>query len=136
MTQSLTEGVIDMLNFFPSKNVISDTMGPAMLVEGKQKLDFGKKRIEFVAYAMVYMGEKGNMKKRSVQAIALKASNEEGGYCFMSLYNVKRLHGCIWEPIPIDQDTIDIFDQLAREEEQTVLDNNQPLFEWLLGKDI
>ena len=45
MTQSLIEGVIDMLNFFPSKNVISDTMGPAMLVEGKQKLGFGKKRI-------------------------------------------------------------------------------------------
>ena len=46
-----------------------------MLVEGKQKLDFGKKRIEFGAYAMVYMGTKGNMKKSSVPAIALKASN-------------------------------------------------------------
>ena len=41
----MIEGVIDMLNFFPSKNAISDTMVPAMLVEGKQKLDFGKKRI-------------------------------------------------------------------------------------------
>ena len=45
MTQSLIEGVIDMLNLFPSKNAISDTMGPAMLVEGKQKIDFGKKQI-------------------------------------------------------------------------------------------
>ena len=36
---------------FPSKNAISDTMGPAMLVEGKQKLDFGKKIIELVSYA-------------------------------------------------------------------------------------
>ena len=53
-----------MLNLFPSKNVISDTIGPAMLVEGKQKLDFGKKRIEFGAYAMVYLGTKGNMKKK------------------------------------------------------------------------
>ena len=45
MTQSLVEGVIDMLIFFPSENEISDTMVPAMLVEGKQKLDFGKKII-------------------------------------------------------------------------------------------
>ena len=46
-----------------------------MLVEGKQKLDFGKKRIEFGAYAMVYLGTKGNMKKRIVPAIALKSSH-------------------------------------------------------------
>ena len=36
MTQSLIEGVIDMQNLFPSKNAISDTIGPAMLVEEKQ----------------------------------------------------------------------------------------------------
>ena len=29
---------------------------------------------------MVYLGTKGNMKKGSVPATALKASNEEGGY--------------------------------------------------------
>ena len=85
---------------------------------------------------MVYMGTKGNMKKRCVPAIALKASNEEGGYFFMSLYTGKRLHSYIWEDIPIDQDTIDRVDQLAREEKQPVLDNTQPLFEWLSGKEI
>ena len=78
MTQSLIEGVIDMLNFFPPKNAISDTMGPAMLVEGKHKLDFGEKIKEFGAYKMVYIGKHNNMKKRSVPEIALKASNEEG----------------------------------------------------------
>ena len=44
MIKFLIKGVIDMLNFFPKKT-ISDTMGPAMLVEGKHKLDFGKKGI-------------------------------------------------------------------------------------------
>ena len=86
-----------MLNFFPSKNAISDTMGPAMLVEVKHKLDFGKKRIEFGAYAMVYVGTHNNTKKRSVPAIVLKASNEEGGNFFILLYSGKRLHRCIWE---------------------------------------
>ena len=73
---------------------------------------------------MVYMGTKGNMKKRSVAAIALKASNEEGGYFFMSLYSGKRIHSYICEEIPIDQDTIDRVEQLTREGKQPVLDNN------------
>ena len=31
-------------------------MGPAIMVEGKHKLDFGNKIIEFGAYTMVYTG--------------------------------------------------------------------------------
>ena len=71
-------------------------MGPDMLVEGKWKLDFGNKIIEFGAYAMVYLGTHKNMEKRSVPELVLKASNEEGGYFFMSLYSGKRLHSYIW----------------------------------------
>ena len=67
MTQSLIKVIIDMLNLFPSKNAISDTMGPAMLVEVKHKLDFGKKIIEFWAYSMVYIGTHNNMKKGAYQ---------------------------------------------------------------------
>ena len=59
-----------------------------MLVEGKHKFDFVKKRIEFGAYAIVYIVTHNNMKKRSVPAITLKESNEEGGYFFMSLINI------------------------------------------------
>ena len=54
----------------------------------------------------------------------------------MSLYSGKRLHGYIWEEIPIDKDTIDRVEQLARGGKQRVLDNNQTLFEWLPGKEI
>ena len=52
----------------------------------------------------------------SVPAIALKASNEEGGYFFTSLYSVKWLHGYIWEELPVDQDRIDRVEKIAREE--------------------
>ena len=72
----------------------------------------------------------------SVPEIALKASNEEGEYCFMSLYSGKRLHSYIWEELPIDQDTIYRVEQLTKEGKQPVLDNNQPLFECLPGKEI
>ena len=76
------------------------------------------------------------MKKRSVPAIVFKASNVEGGYFFMSLYSGKWLHSYIWEELPIYQDVIDRVEQLAREEKQPFLDNNQSLFEWLPGQKI
>ena len=75
LRKSLIEGVINMLNFFTSKNAISDTMGPAILVEGKHKLDFGKKRIEFGAYAMVYIGTHNNMKKKERTRNRFKSVN-------------------------------------------------------------
>ena len=66
MTQSLVEGVIDMLKC-SQKYIISDTTVPAMLVEGKQKLDIGKKRINFGAYKVVYVETHNNMKKGAYQ---------------------------------------------------------------------
>ena len=54
----------------------------------------------------------------------------------MSLYSEKRLHSYIWGDLTIDQDVICRVEQLKREEKQLVLDNNQPLFEWLPGKYI
>ena len=38
-------------------------MGQAMLVEGKQKLDYGNKIKKFGAYAMVYVGIHNNINK-------------------------------------------------------------------------
>ena len=64
---------------------------------------------------MVYMGTHNNTGKRSVPALELKVSNEEGGYVFMSLYSVEILHSNIWEEIHIYQDVIDRVEQLARE---------------------
>ena len=46
---------------------MSDKMGTAMLVEGKEKIDFGKKIIEFGAYAVVYVETHNKMKKRAYQ---------------------------------------------------------------------
>ena len=54
----------------------------------------------------------------------------------MSLYSGKRLHSYILEELPIYQDVIDRVEQLEREEKQPVLDNNQPLFEWISEKGV
>ena len=43
MIMALIEGIIYILNSFPSKNGISTTMNLGMLVEGRPTLDFSKK---------------------------------------------------------------------------------------------
>jgi hypothetical protein len=85
MTISLIEGVVDVLKKIPSENSISEELVPSTIVEGIQKLDMDKKRAEFGAYALVYTGTENNMRKRGVPAIELKASNDVGGFYFISL---------------------------------------------------
>ena len=91
-------------------------MGLAMLVGGKRKLDLGMKRLYFGAYAMVHVDASKNMKKRSVPAIALRISNNAGGFYFMSLCTGKRIHSYIWEELPIDKDVIEKVEPLAMSE--------------------
>ena len=43
MVRSLIEGIIDMINAFPSKNRISNILSPSTIVERKPKLDFKRK---------------------------------------------------------------------------------------------
>ena len=93
MVRSLVEGVVGMMNAFPSKQGISNTLSPSTIVEGKAKLDLARKMITFGSYAVVYTGTSNNMKSRAVPGIALRRSNNAGGHYFMSLDSVKRIHG-------------------------------------------
>ena len=62
--------------------------------------------IAFGSYALVYIGTKNNMKPISVPVIALRRSNNTGGYYFISLYSGKRIHGYKWEELSIDKHVI------------------------------
>ena len=133
MARSLIEGVVHMLNAFPSKNGISDTISPATIIEGKPKLDLEKKMINFGSYALVYSGTTNNNKPRSVPAIALRRSNNDGGHYFMSLHSGKRIHGYEWEELPIDEHVIERVEALAVAEKQPIMHRGMPSFEWAPG---
>ena len=77
---------------------------------------------------MVYVGTHKILEKVVYQQSSCKRPMTKGGYFFMFLYSVKRLHSYIWEELRIDQDIIDRVVQLAREEKEPGLDNNQHLF--------
>ena len=93
MVRSLVEGIVAVLNAFPSKNAVSSTINPATIVKGKPKLDLKRKMISFGAYALVYTRTTNDNKPRAVPAIALRMSNSAGGHYFMSLHTGKRIHG-------------------------------------------
>ena len=73
MTQSLVEWAVELLNYCLSNSIISEKIISSIIVEGKCKIDMGLKRIEFGAYAMVYVGATNTMKRRIVPALVLKA---------------------------------------------------------------
>ena len=91
---------------FSFKDRNKKKLSPATIVEGKEKLNMGVKRIPFGAYSMVCTGTSNIMKIRSVPGIALKPSNNDGGQYFMFLYSGKRIHSYIWEDLPIDEGLI------------------------------
>ena len=111
-------------------------MAPSLILEGRQKMDLSKKRVEFGAYVLAYVGTSNNMRKRGVPAIALKASNEVGGFYFMSPYSGKKIHSYIWNKLPNDDYVIRRVEKLAAEENRPLLLDNHPFFEWGPGMPI
>eukprot|EP00957_Ditylum_brightwellii_P191088 14549816-Ditylum_brightwellii.AAC.1 len=67
-------------------------MSPAAIVLERHNPDVGRKTIHFGAYAMVHTNTTNNMKQKSVNAIALRASNNKDGYYFMSLHTGAEIH--------------------------------------------
>eukprot|EP00957_Ditylum_brightwellii_P156119 11883531-Ditylum_brightwellii.AAC.1 len=121
------------LNTFPLANGVSASMSSAAIVLGRRNPDISRKTIHFGAYAMVHTKTTNNMKQRSTNAIALRASNNKDRYYFMSLYTGAEIHSNNWDPLPIDDYCINTVEKLAEDEEQPLLPDNMPLFEWAPG---
>ena len=70
MKKSIVEGLVELLNYFPSNIRIYETMIPSMILKDKGRIYMGLKRIEFGMYEMVYVRAINTMKRNSVSAIA------------------------------------------------------------------
>ena len=92
MINGLVEYVIFWLNAFPNMNGASNTMSPSTIITGSGKPDLALNHIAMGSYATVFAGTENNMKSRGVPAIALRPSNNRGGYYFMSLLTGERVH--------------------------------------------
>jgi hypothetical protein len=136
MTVHLVVSRVKLLNKFPRKGSACQTVGPAGLILGHEKPDMNVKRIPFGAYAIAYQQTSNDMKPRSIPAIALSEANNKGGHYFMSLATGKQILAYGWNELPIDEDVIARVEELAMNEEQPVLVNRVPLFEWAPREEI
>ena len=136
MVITLVDSSILWLNAFPSIGGVSEFMSPSSIVGGKPKPDMNTKRIVYGSSAMVFIGTKNNMARRSVPAIALSPSNMHGGHYFMPLYVGRQLYSYQWNELLIDDDLISRVKELAIEENAPLMADGYPIFEWAPGVPI
>ena len=104
-----------MINRFVVKDGISQIHSPAAIVEGKKRMDFGKTRIRLGQYAQAYIGTENTLKERSVHAVALHRSNENGGCYFLNLETGKQVQSFKWEELPRTEEVIRRVEELAKD---------------------
>ena len=63
------------------------------------------------------------MKARATPSIALRMSNNAGGYYFMSLHSGKPIHSYKWDVLPIDEYVKEWVKALEKDEEQLAKDS-------------
>ena len=101
---------VKMLNQFPTKAGILDTISPQVIMKGEQ-LDFKKHlNVQLGSYCQVH--EEGtprnNQVARTKAAICLGPSgNAQGGYKFMSLRSGKKIIRRSWDVIPMSDAVIE-----------------------------
>ena len=133
MITGLLEHVELWLNAFPSNSAEIKNVSPATLVTGAPQPDFNRKRVPFRSCVMAYKGTRNDMSARSTPAIALRESNEFGGFYFLSLESGNRFHSKKWDTLPISSQTIDRVHQLANDDNQPTMSDDLLVFETAPG---
>ena len=120
LTIYIVFNVVKMLNFFPTKGGVSETLSPKTIMSG-ETLDYKKHlRMPIGQYCQVHEEEnpRNSQAARTRGAISLGPSgNLQGGYKFMALNTGKKITRRTWDVIPMPDMVI------AR---VNVLGNDQP----------
>ena len=124
------------LNAFPARHGISRTLSPRNIVTGLPNLDYRRIRIHPGSYAQVHVDstQTNTQKRRTIGAIALHQANENGSWYFMSLHMGEKIHSNNCVELPITDTVIDAVNARGREENQPIIKDGTPIFEW--RKDI
>jgi hypothetical protein len=110
---------VKLLNHFPPKGGISDTISPKTIMTG-ETLDFRKHlSLQLGGYYQVHEDEtpRNSQAARTQGAICLGPSgNIQGGYRFLSLTTGKRISRRTWDIIPMPQTVIDRVNLLGKDQ--------------------
>ena len=137
MTIALIEWANRWLNLFPAHDGVSADDSPAAIVVGSPRLDVTHITLTFGAYVQVYDGTTNTLKPRAIPAIALRPSNEHGGYYFLSLETGRRIHCFQWQELLIPDHIVRCVEQLATSQKQPDLGaDGCPIFELHPGQSL
>jgi hypothetical protein len=109
---------VRMLNFFPQKAEVDDTLSPKMIISG-EKLDWKRHlALPFGSYCQVHeqdeVGRSDVNKQRTLGAICLGPSdNRTDGFRFMSLQTGKKVTRTSWTELPMPRQVIERVHSLA-----------------------
>ena len=130
MLNAVVEQANTWLNQFPESDGIPADLSPSAIVLGIPKPDCAKLKISFGSYAQVFDSTDNTMHKRSIPAIALKPSNNQGGYYFMSLNTGRQIHSYQWTELPVTDHVIQRVHSMTTKQNQPKLVDQTKYFEW------
>jgi len=134
MSRAIVATAIQWINAFPSSGGIIGNYSPALILEGRTNPDCNRTRLTFGSYAHVYDSSSDNtQQKRSIPSIALNEANEKDSQFFMSLETGRKIHSKKWIELPIDSMVIDKVTTIATQQQQPIMPDNHPIFEWAPG---
>jgi hypothetical protein len=137
--RAIVEGANKSLNLFPAKDSASDELSPLTIMTGTPSPDYHDFKLELGAYVHVFEDNNptNTNKTRSTGAIVLTPTgNAQGGYYFMSLTTGKKLSRQQWTELPIPDGVIATVEAMAEAEDQPIMGNGGPAFEWSQGVPI
>ena len=119
LTIYIVFNVVKLLNFFPTKGGISDTLSPKTIMSG-ETLDFKKHlSLQVGQYCQVHEEEnpRNSQLARTKGAISLGPSgNLQGGFRFMALDTGKKITRRSWDVIPMPDLVIDRVNELGKDQ--------------------
>lgn len=118
------------LNNFAPKDYISDTISPAGMILGRDKVDFNNLKLDFGQYCEIHDGTDNTQKPHIIRAIALRPKDNSGSYYFMSLETGKRVHSNNWVELSITDNVIARAKALAAHDGMDDLIDGELIFEW------
>jgi hypothetical protein len=121
MTIHFVLNVIKLLNFFPTKGGVSDTLSPKTILSG-ETLDYKKHQsLQLGEYCQVHEEDnpRNSQISRTKGAISLgPRDNLQGGFKFMALNSGNKIVRRSWDVIPMPDLVIDRVNALCRDQPQ------------------
>jgi hypothetical protein len=117
LTIHIVLNVVKLLNFFPTKGGVSDTLSPKTIMSGETL--YFKKHLSLQIGQYCQVHEEDTPRKSQVArtkgAIFLGPSgNLQGGFKFMALNSGKKIVRCSWDVIPLPDIVINCVNELGK----------------------